>query len=478
MSAAKTNWLCLSCGHSIPKNETATEGSTDTASAAPVATPSITNSPVEPALATPPTPLPVLPQSSSQRLSKKKPFRAVGFVFIVVIVVAGVLYYLFMYHRLNKTTTALSSVSTDVRVITVTIPTDLNEASRQPAYSSSASAYIPLADSETKGQAYIGTIHPGSSFPSTPNIIDDTAAIGSGHYAYTDPIGATQLNPDSGVFVGGKLIVDGKVVYQGSDLMDYSQVISNNGLHYAYVRIDHNKPSIYVDGKLSSLKYDLFLPLLGISNDGSDVVYDTNDNNSNDVVYRNNTKVGTIYDLSGLAFSSDLSHSIIAGLFPEVSGPNDPFSDLLIDGKSAKTTDSNSLPGDQLGMSQNGLHTVYTVSNTSNTNNDLYLDNKKVGQPSSPVDVQVDDNGDYSYIDTSASELFVNTKSYTLSSTSVNTVNAGNLISSINSNGSHYFVANPIKKYFDLDGKPVALSGDIFKAEFAGNTLYVYKFSK
>jgi hypothetical protein len=423
----------------------------------------------------------------NESLSKKKILAILVILFILVGLVSTLIYIKSKDKKSNTTTNAINSaaISTaakigNVAIDYVTISTNLNESIRKPKYISDTGGYYDYNLSEVPGQAYIGNIAPGACSPAAPKVIDDTASVSNGHYVYIDTSSAKPSNwvKDTINLLGGTVTYDGKIVYQGSDVLPYSEAISKNGLHYAYVRVNNNngQPSIYIDNRLSQLKYSMLFPIFAVSDDGTKIAYDTTDTYQNDAVYVNNTHVATIYCIGNTVFSSDLSHNIVNGLYPQVSQPEDPFYDLLIDGKSVNATDSVHTLGAQLAMSKNGISTAYIVeSNAPSTL--LYINNRNLGNINDPINLSINDAGNYSYVDLRDALLFINKTSYPLNSKYVNDNNSNNVISAISDDGNHYFVANPISNYYTVDGKAISLSGNIFNADFVGNTLYVYKFS-
>jgi hypothetical protein len=319
------------------------------------------------------------------------------------------------------------------------------------------------------------------------NTEGDYAATAAGHYAYID--GSTSDGDLDGA-QGGKVIYDGRVVYQGADLVQDNVVISRNGLHYAYYRDDGTNYDIYVDNKLVNNNIpdsDTFV-LDGVSNDGLHYVYDINDPNtsSNDSLYKD-LSTGAFYSPNGIFdapkgayssafFSSDLSHYV--GFYtPNGNGSDDSASTIVANG--SVTNQFFSGDPQMIGISENGSH-YYAVTENDDVGASTYqlvVDGKTITSLDNSNYAGVNNGGEYFYIDNSTPAFVIGSKTIPLPSDNFNGNEIGYEYAAINSDGSHYVVGDSDKSYWLADGNQISVTGDVYNVELDGTTLYIYRWS-
>lgn len=321
--------------------------------------------------------------------------------------------------------------------------------------------YVTIPSSVNEGEIY-------------PN---DGAETGKGHYAYLNTAGFL-VNPD--IELGGKLVYDGRTVYAGNDLEE-SYVISQNGLHYAYMRYGSDSSNIYVDNKLVKTipsQTPTSVSLYGVSNNGQQYAYAYAGLLRN-MLYRNSSLLYTSSTPIELAdFDSDLSHYIAAVQFGNKS--NSPISQFIKDGHNIGT-------GIQAFISSNGAHTIALMSNTGTGLSNVQVDGKPVGKVAStaddPQETIVNDNGSYAFTDFANHSVNMNGKADSIPTAIPDDCGQHCLnLFAINQDATHYVVGDykPVgttKPIWDLDGKPINLNGAVEGLEFNGNTLYVYRWS-
>jgi hypothetical protein len=312
----------------------------------------------------------------------------------------------------------------------------------------------------------------------------DGASVAQGHYLYIDTSGSIH---NSNAETGGKLIYDGKTIYSGSDLATNNFAISQNGLHYEYMRYDNLSAKIYVDNKLvesipnQPTSYAVFL--YGVSNNGIDYAYSYavgpqdielfKDDNS---IFKNTSTIENV------AFNSALSHYI--AVIQTTSGSN-VSNKVVLDGTVLGT-------GIQASISNDGTHYIYIAGNNSNGVDNVIADGKNVGEVTlkdgDGDNVVINNNGSYAYTDYVNGQVIINgiadsipaTIPYDCGTSCIN-------LFAVNQTASSYIVGDqkPITNnasssaVWDLNGKTVNLSGDIQALEFSyiSNTLYVYRWS-
>ena len=298
----------------------------------------------------------------------------------------------------------------------------------------------------------------------------DYAATANGHYVYIDDANQTTTTDSN---LGGNLIYDGQSEYQGSDLLDGSAVISQNGLHYGYAKDNGSNYEIYIDNKLISSNLDDAdaLTLLQVSNDGKSIVYDDGDSSGSDTIYNNESLVYQDWGLNAAAFSSDLT-KYVANL-------NDINGDvqLIYDGSVITGNDF----GDGAGISENGQHYFYLTSPSggSSSAETLFVDSNQVGTVNDQFGIGINDKGDYYYLDPGIQTFYLGSKSYGLSASNISDADASDLLLTVNSDSTDFVVGNTTTGYWDLNGTSnLSLSGKIFQIELENNTLYVYRWAK
>ncbi len=310
----------------------------------------------------------------------------------------------------------------------------------------------------------------------------DSAQTALGHYVYIDTSGSLNKSTTE---LGGKLIYDGQTVYSGSDLATGgdSYVISQNGLHYAYMKYDNSTANIYVDNKLvqsvPNQSPSYAVSLYAVSNNGQEYAYgyspgfqDTAIYKDGSVLYKNTSSIFSA------AFSDNLSHYVAIVQIP--TGPNGNVTeDIIKDG-------ANVGAGDQAFISPNGSHYI-ALGNGTNTSTAVVVDGKTVGTAGVTSGVGnstiVNDNGSYAFTDFTNHLVNINGTVHAIPTTLPDNCGQGcvNLFA-VNQTDTHYIVGDykPVGgngAVWYMDGKSIKLNGDIEGLEFNGNTLYVYKWS-
>ncbi|HEV2402590.1 MAG TPA: hypothetical protein VGS08_00115 [Candidatus Saccharimonadales bacterium] len=305
------------------------------------------------------------------------------------------------------------------------------------------------------------------------NYPTDFAATAQGHYVYIDT-SVPSANPYT--VLGGKLLYDGRTIYSGTDLEIVSEVISPNGLHYAYMRYINGNTNIYVDNKLvKTLPYQgpNSATLYAVSDNGKEYAYEYPGSQGN-TLFRNNVALYTTGNGIGSAiFSNDLAHyATIVQASPGASAGN-----IIKDGNNLGS-------GDAVYLSPNGLHDIITVGMGSGTNGIVKVDGATVGESATDLNsTVVSDTGSYAFTQYERYLITINGKNYRIptaipSDCKHSCVN----LFAVNQNGSHYIVGDyrPTGGHgavWDLDGKNVALNGDIMDVAFSNDILYVYRWS-
>jgi hypothetical protein len=351
------------------------------------------------------------------------------------------------------------------------------------------------------------------------NAGSDSAAVSSGHYAYID--GSTSDGTWDGA-TGGKVIFDGKIVDQGTDVVQDNIVISQNGSHFGYLKDDGTNYLIMIDNvKVNSVSDSDSIYLDGVSNDGKSYVYDVVDNSGDDVIYKSGNNVytssGSLYPIY---FNSDLSHYVAAEA-AGATGLDNTANQIILDGKLVGSK-YNSAFG-SVGLSNNGLH-YYAITDQSTTTTvplppttspttpinangtaspnssgtlrvspptttskttyayNLVVDGKTINSVDEssygPNNAGVNDNGDFFFLDNKAHTFTIDNKYvYPISANDFTASEESNEFAAINEDASHYIVGNSDTKYWLIDGKSASITGDIYKVELDSNQLYVYKWS-
>lgn len=311
----------------------------------------------------------------------------------------------------------------------------------------------------------------------------DGASVARGNYIYVDTSGPLT---NSSAETGGKLIYDQGTIYSGKDLATNNFAISQNGLHYEYMRYDEGNIQIYTDSKLvktiSDQPSSSTVSLYGISDSGTDYAYSYSPSGQGLALYMNGTALyANASVIENADFSSNLSHYV--AVVQIVSGTS-VSNEVVLDGKVLGT-------GIQASISSNGLHYIYIAGGNSNGTDSVIVDGNKVGsltlKDGDSDDVIVNNNGSYAYTDYVNSRVDIKGKYESIPSSipydcGTSCVN----LFAVNQSATNYIVGDerPVGKsrpspIWDLDGKNVKLAGDIEALEFkdSSNDLYVYKWS-
>jgi hypothetical protein len=313
----------------------------------------------------------------------------------------------------------------------------------------------------------------------------DAAKTALGHYVYIDTSGS--LN-NSSTDLGGKLVYDGQSVYSGSDLDTGSYVISQNGLHYAYMKYDNSTANIYVDNKLvqsvPNQSSSSAVTLYAVSNSGQDYAYGyavpTSQSSSVFAIFKDGKQIfqnkSTIFTVD---FSDDLSHYVAIVQIPTDSNDN-VSDDVIKDG-------TNEGSGNQAFISPDGSQYISLANNSSETNGTVSVDSKSVGTVTEVNgggnSIAINNNGTYAFTDFADHLVNINGTNHTIPSTIPNDCGQGCInLFALNQDATHYIVGDykPVGgggAVWYMDGKSVTLTGDIEGLEFNNNTLYVYKWS-
>ncbi|HUD05742.1 MAG TPA: hypothetical protein VMR18_02400 [Candidatus Saccharimonadales bacterium] len=311
----------------------------------------------------------------------------------------------------------------------------------------------------------------------------DGASVAQEHYFYIDTSGPLHnLNEET----GGKLVYDGRPIYSSVDLATNNFAISQNGLHYEYMRYDNQDANIYVDNNLVKTIPDqptsYSVALYGVSNNGKNYAYSYSSAGQGFELFTNNT---SDYNSSGIIenvdFSSDFSDYVAV---VQVTSGSNISNEVILDGKILGT-------GIQASISSNGLHYTYLAGSNSNGTDSVIVDSNKVGSVTLKVgdgdDVIVNNNGSYAYTDYVNSRVNINGKIRSIPRDipygcgtscvnlfAVNQYATDYIVGDENPGGTK--IASPI---WDLNGSNVNLSGDIEALEFSNNSnsLYVYRWS-
>jgi hypothetical protein len=388
--------------------------------------------------------------------------------YLILLVLAGACgYFVYRYnlHQSAKVPATNASVTSTKKGPNIPV-TNTNTA---PAVETTVlgdvkSAYLTLP--LTKDQASTNPINgPGQSI-----------STASGHYLLRDPRGFSYSSSNE----GGKLLYDGKSIYDGPLLWEFT--LSSNGEHYAYdldTSTNHTGGNyeIYLDGKLirtvpdSNGVYDL-----AIADNGKDYAFttgqpkatwgDTDLVKDGNTIYTNPNGIRTIY------FDSKLQH-YIAATNPTASNQYD----LALNGQTILTNlDFAGTIDPPISLSQNGQHYLYANGGI------LYLDGKEILQPKDTAAMGVSDNGDYAVVNPLASSVTTSKTSFTLSSQFAQGCNPGCGGSfpmfSMSNDGQHFVYGTQTPNLWNLDGATVTPTGTIEGVEFVNDTLYLYRWDQ
>jgi len=302
-------------------------------------------------------------------------------------------------------------------------------------------------------------------------------ATASGHYLLLDPTGYT-YNATSNE--GGKLLYDGKSVYNGPYLFRFA--LSDNGQHYLYVLDTDPKHSsgnqdIYIDGKkVQSVSDKEGVYYVRLSNNGRDYAFATGKPEgylSTTELDKNGSTILTVKNgIEVLAFSSDLSKYLLAT--PSTS-TGEKY-DLIANGQTvARNVDFMGAAEPSIGLSFNGIHYIYTDGKTIFTENDATQHVLGVAA------MAVSDSGVFSVVDPLSNAIHVNSKSYNLPSSFASACNPGCGGAfpefAMSNDGLHFVFGTQYPNLWNMDGSTITPVGDIENVEFVGDTLYLYRWT-
>lgn len=358
---------------------------------------------------------------------------------IIIALIIGVIHYLILPEAKSPSAINTNSVASSSKDHLISTQVD----GVNIKYLTIPLAVIPSSDKWSCDVPYSNCSTPTSNISTS-----------SGHYVASNNIGVTY---------------DGNLVYKGSNVV--GQVISQNGLHYAFITQTANYNEIYIDGKLTQYKVkvgnEVPLTLDALSNDGKSVAYFDDDSGD----YYLNSSV--LKNVESIQFSYDLQTYIS-------SVTNDNNMQISLNGNQIAVYPEDDI--EDLSLSGNGLHYAYVVSDDS-TFSDLYVDGKEIGQI--PVDginlFGITNNGNYYFLNGDSNALQIDGKLFTLPSNIPNdystTPQGGEPYQlTVNDDASQYFFY--INNYYLLTGKKINTSGNVFGADFENNILYIYKFNK
>jgi hypothetical protein len=378
------------------------------------------------------------PSKKSNKPNKTGMKIRIGLVLILLVIFLG---YEIHHSNTNKSNSASNSQSSNKFAIDyVTIPTHINEAKNYP---------------------------------------NDSAQTAQGHYVYIDT-SAYNNNND----LGGKLIYDGKTIYNGANLATSSYAISQNGQHYAYMRYANDTSSIYVDNKLvkkvpgHTTSYAVVL--YAVSNNGKNYAYGYAPNSQSVGIYKNGSQLykntSTIFTA---LFSSDLTNYVAAVQIPTTA--SNVNYDVI---KNSKDVGS----GSQAFISPNGQHYMSLVGNGNSEVSGVAVDGKTIGKVTENDGdsdyTAINDNGTYGYTDFYSHLVNINGTNKAIPASIPDDCGQGCInLFAVNQTDTHYIVGDykpggsTTGPVWDLDGKTITLKGDVEGLEFNHNTLYVYKWS-
>lgn len=272
------------------------------------------------------------------------------------------------------------------------------------------------------------------------------------------------------VYETKKLIYDGREIYSGENLGDYT--LSHNGLHYAYVVRNgdienfyaNTSNDLYIDDKKITSAVNLSGPK--ITDDGQHYFYITSDDGGriggnllkdDKEIFRHDAGIlGLWISGDGSRYFAELRNIDSNGNFVE---------SLVRDGREI-------YKGSELShkvFSDNGEHYAYIYADREiNTQTDAYMQHLVVDgvakyESISPDVYQITNSGNYAGKDIANRKVFVNDKEIP---------NKERVF--INDDASHILVGND--EGWLLDGKPVQLPNvsDSSDIEMVGNTIFIY----
>jgi len=424
--------------------------------------------------------------TNNQLLSKRKKSKKVLIVIliIVILIIAGGVFAFWKLHNSNK---AIPS-------------TNYNSPSPNSSSSMSSSSSLP----NHLGNLTIKYVNIDDPYILKENVTPITAA---GHYLYAE-----------GIKNNGPLIYDGKTVWQSSqdnnnDHISGNQVLSRNGLYYAYeLKNSKGVQTFYVNGKQFNniINNTTITKLLAVSNNGQSIAYLINNpNNLQDVsIYVNTTKVYSfvIPPLSNPQQNNNPAYVLpYAGFFDTAS-----FSDNLnsfitpteinINGHVISTnipSYQTASEGNYSGwyISGNGLNYAYYYINS---NNQLIFNNNGTTTsfsnltPNSPAGSvysfwnsdNYPNNGPFSYINFQNNNAIIHIGSNQITASyqkwgTCRSDHCDFFVFTVSANGKNYFVGNVNpsdypNEYYLLDGHQFKAPKYIYNARFSGSTLYIY----
>jgi len=386
----------------------------------------------------------------------------ISVVILVVLLAGGGA---FVLYRHNHKAKPIASVST----------TKTSSAAKSSATSTASNAvtidYVTIPTKVNESQAY-----PMNG-----------AQTAQGNYVYVDP-NSSSLNLNDKL--GGTLIYDGKTIYQGSDLVQgvTSYVISQNGLHYAYMKYDNSTTNIYVDNKLvQSVPNQVSssaVTLYAVSNNGQDYAYGyavpTSQSSSVFAIFKDGKQLfrnpSSIFTVD---FSENLSHYVASVQIPTGSNGN-VTDDIIKDG-------TNEGSGNQAFISPDGSQYISLANNSSGTSGTVSVNGKSVGTVTEVngggYSMVINNNGTYAFTNFANHLVNINGTAVSIPTTIPAGCGQGcvNLFA-VNQTDTHYITGDykPVSgsgAVWYMDGNSITLTGNIEGLEFNNNTLYVYKWS-
>jgi len=377
----------------------------------------------------------------------------------VLIAAAGTIAVLEYMHLKSQAKGMVDSASTSRQAVNSSPPTE------SASFGNIKAAYVtfPLSKAQAQTDPVYG---PGQ------NIV-----TAGGHYLLLDPTGYTY---DAKSSEGGKLIYDGKTVYNGPYLFRFA--LSDNGQHYLYVLDTDPKhiagsQDIYIDGKkVQSVPDTKGVYYAHLSNNGKDYAFATGTSSgylSTTELDKDGSTVFTVKNgIEVLTFSSDLSKYLLAT--PSTSS-GDKY-DLIANGQTvARNIGFMGAAEPSIALSPNGMHYIYTDDKAVFTNSDATQAVKSVAAMS------VSDNGSFSVVDPLSNVVHVNSRSYTLPdgfASACSPACGGSFpVFAISSDGQHYVYGAQYPSLWSLDGSTIVPVGGIENVEFIGNTLYLYRWT-
>lgn len=302
-------------------------------------------------------------------------------------------------------------------------------------------------------------------------------ATANGHYLLRDTQGFT-YGPSGNK--GGKLLYDGRVIYDGLLLWQFA--LSLNGEHYAYqldTSPDNRSPGndeIFVDGKLVQTIPDSHgVYYLQVSNDGQHYAYATGSGQTSGdpylvkdgkTIYTSTKSIGT------LSFDGNLEHYILQAM--PISSTSEKY-DVALDGRSLQTDMHFTESVDRyVAISADGQHYIYANGST------LYMDGKEVQKDVSPIAAAVTDGGNYGLVNTTANKVVTSQATFTMSNefAQCSPGCGGNYPEfALSNDGLHYAFGTQQPNLWNIDGATVTPAGNIEGVEFVGSTLYLYRWA-